>query len=53
MTLKIEANARGYLVYQIIIKCVDGKAKEFYDYNDIKNIYKNESKITDWFSGKI
>ena len=39
--------------YPIIIKCVDGKATEFYSYSDIKNIYTNTEKMTDWFSSKM
>ena len=52
--LKNEAKAySGTYSYPIIIKCVDGVAQRFYDYNDIKSIFKSESKITEWFSEKI
>ena len=53
-TLKKEAGAKNKSYgYPIIIKCVDGKATEFYSYSDIGNIYKDKDKMTDWFSDKI
>ena len=39
--------------YPIIIKMVDGKAQSLYDYSDIKNIYSNEEKMSEWLSSKI
>ena len=53
-SLKKEAGAKNQSYgYPIIIKCVDGKATEFYSYADVKNIYTNKDKMTDWFSSKI
>ena len=53
-TLKKEAGAKNQSYgYPIIIKCVDGKATEFYSYSDISKIYKDKDKMTDWFSDKI
>ena len=39
--------------YPMIVKCVNGKATDVYDYSDIKNIYSNKTKMTDWFSKNI
>ncbi|MBQ7450266.1 hypothetical protein IJS77_02520 [bacterium] len=54
-TLKKESGANMNMSYgfPIVIKMVDGKATDFYSYSDIKNIYTDESKMTEWFSSKI
>ena len=39
--------------FPIIIKCVDGIAKEFYSYADVKDIYTDEEKMTEWFKNKL
>ena len=55
MTLKKESgiDATKSYGYPIIIKCVDGQAKEFYSYDDISSIYTDEEKMKEWFANKI
>ena len=53
--LKKESGADSTKSYgfPIIIKMVDGKAQDFYSYSDIKNIYTNTEKMTEWFKEKM
>ena len=52
--LKKESNEKGGSHgYPIIIKMVDGKATEFYDYSDYSGIYTKEDKMTSWLENKI